>query len=80
MSHQIATSLLSSGTAVESKPTHGSAVAAWFKRALKAHEVAQQARADRLVRPYLTRQSDETLKSLGFTAEKIAAIRNSKTF
>lgn len=43
----------------------------WFD----AVSAAQQRRADRIVRPYLCRQSDHTLQDLGFTPEQITALR-----
>ena len=39
---------------------------------------AQQARADRVVRPYLARVPDTELKQLGFSSEEIGEIRNSR--
>ena len=39
---------------------------------------AQQARADRLVRPYLARMSDGELTRLGFTSAEISKIRKDR--
>ncbi len=39
---------------------------------------AQQARADRVVRPYLARVPEAELKQLGFSAAEIAEIRQSR--
>ncbi len=75
MSQQIASSMLPSASSLETRPGAGSAIVTWAKSTWKAFENAQQARAERIVQPYLARQSDETLRELGFTPERIAAIR-----
>ena len=75
MSQQIASPMLPSASSLETGHVAGSAIAAWAKRVWKGFEDAQQARADRLVTPYLARYSDEKLRSLGFSPERIAAIR-----
>jgi len=40
-----------------------------------AVSAAQEARAQRIIRPHLARQSDETLRALGFSADEITKLR-----
>lgn len=59
----------------EAKPSR---LAAAFAALGERFVAAQQARADRLVRPYLARVPDADLAALGFTAAEITAIRKER--
>ncbi len=46
-----------------------------FSRGHAAMMAAQEAKAERLVAPYLARQDDESLQRLGYSAAEIALLR-----
>jgi hypothetical protein len=52
-----------------------SRVGAAFSALGHSFVASQQARADRVVRPYLARLPEAELKQIGFTADEIAEIR-----
>ncbi|MGD9669578.1 MAG: hypothetical protein AB7U75_11045 [Hyphomicrobiaceae bacterium] len=56
------------------KSRFGAALAAFGERLI----AVQQARADRLVRPYLAQLGEADLKQLGFSAAEIASIRKDR--
>lgn len=62
---------LTMGRDLPAAPVHASALGAMFSKAIERLSAAHQARAERMVRPYLSRMPEDDLKALGFTAREI---------
>lgn len=69
---------LTMGRELPAEPSYASSLGAVFSKVIERLSAAHQARAERLVRPYLSRMPDDDLQALGFTAREIAEIKSGR--